>query len=430
MSTSAYAGSETGNTLIFDADDSDPRNYTPLKADRAQRIRYPCTVGNTFKNVTEQVYAAAGGTIPAAQFVTGRVLFNAGASGTIALPTAAAIVTLLNRYYRQIVSRSSVFTNSAGVGNRIVNEINVEFLNNSGVDITISAGAGVTFVGVTSGFTIPTGVVATYRFVITSTNPAAIDVFPSFASTGGGGYLNLTQGNPGNMVVYNPITHELSYVGDSNLSDLVGPATTIMAWDPVTSTPKKYTIDDSGPPSLPLFRDTTLGTINTAPQSTYPNGTTTNGAAIQVQTNGSFALRIATPPLIQQSTGQVVPTGGPTLLTFATNATVGTPDCTYNAGIFTTTTTNSYSVHVSLTQAATAANNIYQLRSGSVVGAGTVIWETGPTTNQTYIAFTAYLNMAALGTSTFHLECVNNSGGNVVIASGVSSQVQVGYVRT
>jgi hypothetical protein len=245
--------------------------------------------------------------------------------------------------------------------------------------------------------------------------------------------VNLNAQTPTQLVDYNPATRSLGYITNAVLTPTVTAASTILGFDPSTSTPQQFVVG-SDSPAIPLFRNA-AGFINTALSSAYPGGTTISGAPLQVEYggvlgDGHLAIRVSTPPLTQQSTGQTVATGSTDILLFPTNVpTLTSPDCSYLNGIFTTTTNNSYGVHVSITQTAVAANNIYRLRSGNVAGAGVIVWETGPTTNQTYIAFTAYLHMASLGTFDFHLECINNSGGNVTLVAGVSTQVQVGYIR-
>jgi hypothetical protein len=379
------SGSETGNVLLFDADDSDPRKYMPLKADRAQRVRYPCDVGNTMKNVTEVVYASAGGAIPplAVQFMTGRVLFATGASGTIQLPTAALIVQLLSKYYRQVLSRTATFTNSNTVGNRIANEIEVEFFNSTAAAITLSVNTGLTLQGLASSLDIPANTIAKYKFVVVTTNPAAIDIFPIYASASGS--VTITRGAPQQLVTRNATTGALFYSQNNGVDD------------------------------------------------DYPVGTTTSGGPLQVESDGTIAIRNSTPPLMQRGTGQVIPTGGPALVLFPTNVGAATTDCTYNAGIFTTETNNAYHVNINILQTAIAADCYYQLVYGSVLGAGTVIAVSAPTDDSRKSVINAYLHMASLGGNTppytFHVECVNASGGDVTLEAGLQTQIIVGYVR-
>jgi hypothetical protein len=430
------SGSETGNVLLFDADDTDPRKYMSLKADRAQRVRYPCDVGNTMKNVTEVVYASAGGAIPplAVQFMTGRVLFAAGASGTIQLPTAAVIVQLLNNYYRQVLSRTATYTNSNTVGNRISNEIEVEFYNSTAATITLSVNTGLTLQGLAGSLAIPANTIAKYKFVIVTTNPAAVDIFPTYGSSSGS-VMSLAPQAPTQLVDYNPATGQLGYVTDAVLSSTVSTTTNIMGWDPATSTPRKYVLADAAPQQL-LTRNAATGAIvysSASGAGAYPVGTTTSGGPIQIESNGTVAYRVSTPPLFQRSTGQVVPSGAAALVLFPTNVQQATTDCTYNAGIFTTETNNAYHVDLTITQAAVSTNCFYQIVYGSVVGSGAVIAASGPTDGSRTISLSAYLHMASLGGNTppytFHVECVNTSGGNVTIVSGVQSQIIVGYVR-
>lgn len=416
------SGSETGNVLIEDANDRDPRKYGPLKADRAQRIRYPCHVGNLFKNVTEQVYAAAGGTIPSAQFMTGRVYLDTTASGTITLPTATAIVQLLNLYYRQVLALQGPFTNSNSVVNRIVNEIEVEFYNASAAGITLAVGTGTTFVGAATSLVIPASTIARYKFVIVGTNPAAINMFP-VGAPGGGAIVTLPVQAPTQLVDYNPATGQLGYITNAVLASQ-GTGTQVMGWDTATSTPSQISLA-LGTPQQALTRNAATGALVYSGVANYPNGTVTTipiginattGVLEKVDPSAISALSFRS-----QVAAETVPDAATTIVTYDT-ATTSAANVSYNAGIFTVTAPGSYIVCVDYAFAAATANtgSYISLRYGSP-----------PTTtsNEVYrsgeIIKNGSFSVPFSADSTFTQFCVtitNAEGGVITLSTGGGGQ--------
>lgn len=416
------SGSETGNVLIEDANDRDPRKYGPLKADRAQRIRYPCHVGNLFKNVTEQVYAAAGGTIPSAQFMTGRVYLDTTASGTITLPTATAIVQLLNLYYRQVLALQGPFTNSNSVVNRIVNEIEVEFYNASAAGITLAVGTGTTFVGAATSLVIPASTIARYKFVIVGTNPAAINMFP-VGAPGGGAIVTLPVQAPTQLVDYNPATGQLGYITNAVLASQ-GTGTQVMGWDTATSTPSQISLA-LGTPQQALTRNAATGALVYSGVANYPNGTVTTipiginattGVLEKVDPSAISALSFRS-----QVAAETVPDAATTIVTYDT-ATTSAANVSYNAGIFTVTAPGSYIVCVDYAFAAATANtgSYISLRYGSP-----------PTTtsNEVYrsgeIIKNGSFSVPFSADSTFTQFCVtitNAEGGDITLSTGGGGQ--------
>lgn len=417
------SGSETGNVLIEDANDRDPRKYGPLKADRAQRIRYPCHVGNLFKNVTEQVYAAAGGTIPSAQFMTGRVYLDTTASGTITLPTATAIVQLLNLYYRQVLALQGPFTNSNSVVNRIVNEIEVEFYNASAAGITLAVGAGTTFVGPATSLVLPATTIARYKFVITATNPAAINMFP-VGAPGGGSVVTLPVQAPTQLVDYNPATGQLGYVTNAVLDAIPNAGYGMITWDPATSTIHNSVVATAAPAQL-FTRNTTTGQLVSSATANVPNGTVTTipiginattGVLEKVDASAISALSFRS-----QVAAETVPDAATTIVTYDT-ATSSAANVSYNAGIFTVTAPGSYIVCVDYAFAAATANtgSYISLRYGSP-----------PTTtsNEVYrsgeIIKNGSFSVPFSADSTFTQFCVtitNAEGGVITLSTGGGGQ--------
>jgi hypothetical protein len=423
MATSAYAGSETGNPLIFDADDTDPRKYMPLKADRAQRVRYPCHVGNLFKNVTELVYAAAAGTLPVAQFMSGRVLFNTGASGTITLPTATIIVTFLDQYYRQVLSRSSIYTNSNGNSNRIANEIDVEFYNATNASITLGMGAGLTLRGLAASAIIPANTIAQFKFVVVTTNPAAIDVFPLFASASGSAF-NLSPQAPTQLVDYDPATGQVGYVTDAVISNTISNTTDIVGWDSATSTIRRMDIATNTP--VQLF------TRNTA------TGELVSSSAANVAASGPGSFLDIYPLSVDGPTGNVIRTPLNTLE--FRRSTVDQVDaaadfvvvydgvisaglfCTYAAGVFTFDYTGFYMISVQVsTSAVAAASYAYLLVDATPADS------TGNLDTQTTATITHYRTMSVGQTLAVHFS--NGTAGAVTLPSGAPANVYFNRIQ-
>jgi hypothetical protein len=421
------SGSETGNPLIFDTDDTDPRKYMPLKADRAQRVRYPCHVGNMFKNVTEQVYTAAAGTLPVAQFMSGRVLFDTGASGTVNLPTAETVVQFLNKYYRQVLSRTSIYTNTNGVNNRIANEINVEFYNATAGNITLGMATGLTYYGVVASRTIPAATIAQYKFVIVTTNPAAIDVFPLYASASGSA-MSLAPQTPTQLVDYDPATGQLGYITDAVFTNTYDTSTTLMGFNPGSSTPAKMPFIPGAPTQMGLLtRNPTNGDIQVADATHLPAGGSPYGAyPLQIDpATGNLQQRVATIPLTQYAAANQTVTNGTTPnILFDTNlVTPGTTDCTYAAGVFTLGTQNTYSVTVNIAISAPVANNYFTVHTGTT-SAGAVLKSSGDTGTQTSFSIPFLINGTAQGTQ-FCISANNSSGGDVIVLAGFGTIVQV-----
>jgi hypothetical protein len=419
------SGSETGNVLIRDGSDEDPRKYGFLKADRAQRVRYPCEVGNTFKNITEQVYAAAGGTIPSAQFMTGRVYLDTTASGTITLPTATLIVQLLNNYYRQVLALQGPFTNSNSVVNRIVNEIEVEFYNASAAGITLAVGGtNITFVGAATSLVIPASTIARYKFVIVATNPAAINMFP-VGAPGGGAIVTLPIQAPTQLVDYNPATGQLGYITNAVLTGQSA-TTQIMGWNQSTSTVSQITINQGAPQQL-FTRNFGSGAMLFSAVGDYPLGTsTTIPIGINATTGVVERADQSTGATFFQSqvAGETVPNGGATTIVLYDTNTAAGSGVTYNAGVFTLAQPGVYMICVDYAFAAATANvgSYVSLRYGAPNGSA-------PTTasSEWYRSgeiikngsFSIPIN-ASTQFSTFAITITNAEAGVITLSTGAS----------
>lgn len=187
-SIAAYSGQETGNLLIYDKEMTDPTVWQPLKVDKAKRWRYPSLVGNTYRNITEQV-VTAGGALTSAQFMTGRIVFKAGAQGTtVSLPSQLVMMQMLQKYYAQIHKREGPYAASNGNSNQIANSIDVEFFNDTGdlaspVTLDLS-GITTRVTGLPSSLRLPLGATASIRFTVLTTFP------PTFSATLSGGNMS------------------------------------------------------------------------------------------------------------------------------------------------------------------------------------------------------------------------------------------------
>lgn len=411
------SGSETGNVALFDVDDNDPTKYRPLMVDRADRIRYPKHVGNAFINRTEQIYAAAGGTVPSAQFLTGRLRFNAGASGTITLPTAASMITFLNNYYNQAIGLQGPFTNSSGVSNDIVNEITVEFYNTTAAAITLAVNTGITFVGNAGGLVVPATSIAAYRFVIVTTNPAAISMFPG-AGAGGGSTATLLPQAPTQLVDYNPATGQLGYVTNAVLA---GQANTdvLLGWNATTSTPSRVALAQ-GTAQQVLTRNATTGALVWSDQTNYPVGTATTVPIGYNATTG--VLEQITPvnfsalAFRSQVGAETVPNGGVTTIVTYDTATTGAPNVSYAAGVFTVTTPGSYIACVDYAFAAALANtgSYISMRAGNSI-AGNEVYRSGQlvSSGSFSVPFSADSTFAQ-----FVVTITNNEAGVITLLTG------------
>lgn len=422
MATTAYAGSETGNVLIPDTLDNDPTNYMRLKGDRAGRIRYPSFVGNTFKNVTEQVYSSAGGTLPVAQFMTGRATFTNANPGAVTLPTAVLIVQLLQTYYRQMLSQSTIFTNSNSIPNRISNEIDVEFYNASGNPMTLVMGAGITFVGQASGLTIPANTIQAYKFQIVTTNPAAINMFPRVGA-GGSTVVTLAAQAPTQLVDYNTTTGQLGYVNDAVLAP-AALGDVLIGWNAATSTISRRGVALGAPQAL-LTRNATTGEFVHSLTANFVTGAVT-GLPVQVNaTSGAIELRPTDVPLHRYADANQVLGAGAADVTILFNglpATPGTPAFTYAAGQFTSTPgTLGYGILCTITTSAAAPDTYFSIWLGTI-GAGIEYKRTPVYALDNCYTLSAFISAPAQGNA-FYITGTSTSGATVSGAAGITGTI-------